>query len=140
MTIAFDKQKHTPKQIFEMLNPRVSGWFKEKFKTFTEPQLYSIPNIHYRQNTLISAETGTGKTLSAFTAILSELHNYQEQGTLEDKIYCVYISPLRALNNDIKKNLLDPLEAIKEKAKKRKERNRCKSSCTNWRHNHSRKS
>ena len=116
MPIEHQKTKYEPEQIFGMLNPRLSQWFRGKFGTFTEPQLYAIPNIHFRQNTLVSAETGTGKTLSAFSSILSELLNYGEAGTLEDRVYCVYISPLRALSNDINRNLKVPLEEMAEKA------------------------
>jgi len=119
LPIETQKKKYDAKTIFGMLNPTLSEWFAEKFGTFTEPQLYSIPSIHFKENTLISAETGTGKTLSAFTSILSELANYSEAGTLEDKVYCVYISPLRALNNDIERNLLEPMEALKERAEKK---------------------
>ncbi len=112
MPIYFQKEKFSSANIFSLLNPLLSQWFKEKFGSFTEPQLYAIPNIHSFQNTLISAETGTGKTLSAFTAIISELLNYDESGSLDDFVYCVYVSPLRALNNDIESNLLGPLDDI----------------------------
>lgn len=118
VAIEIQEEKHEGEQIFKLLNPMMANWFKKKFGTFTEPQLYAIPNIHYRQNTLVSAETGTGKTLSAFTAILSELLNLSEANQLEDKIYCVYISPLRALSNDIERNLKEPLDEIKEAASK----------------------
>ncbi len=104
--------KYSDEEIFRSLNPLLAKWFKEKFKEFTEPQRYAILNIHHRMNTLVSAETGTGKTLSAFTAVISELLNLSAGGQLEDKVYCVYVSPLRALNNDIRKNLLAPLEEI----------------------------
>ncbi|MEM4257043.1 MAG: ATP-dependent helicase [Candidatus Diapherotrites archaeon] len=114
MPIVFQSEKFLPEHIFSLLNPLLAEWFKQKFGAFTEPQLYAIPNIHSMQNTLISAETGTGKTLSAFTAILSELLNYDESNTLEDFVYCVYVSPLRALNNDIERNLLGPLNEISE--------------------------
>lgn len=68
------------------------------------------------ENVLISSPTGSGKTLSAFLAIISELISLGRKGKLEDKIYCVYISPLRALNNDIRRNLEEPLREIKELA------------------------
>src|SRR3989344_2978381 len=122
MPVTFQKEKQDHASIFGMLNPLLSSWFKEKFGSFTEPQLYSIPNIHYRLSTLISAETGTGKTLSAFAAILSELLTLGEHDQLEDKVYCVYVSPLRALNNDIKRNLLDPLHEMEDKAKREKKK------------------
>jgi ATP-dependent Lhr-like helicase len=117
MPIVMQKEKYTDSRIFGMMNPLLAGWFRKRFGTFTEPQLYAVPNIHFRINTLISAETGTGKTLSAFASILSELITLSEKGKLEDRVYCVYISPLRALNNDIKRNLLEPLDEIKESAK-----------------------
>ncbi|VVB99679.1 ATP-dependent DNA helicase Hel308 [uncultured archaeon] len=118
MQIEFQEEKHSQEHIFGMLNPMLSQWFRARFGSFTEPQLYAIPNIHFRQNTLVSAETGTGKTFSAFTSILSELLNCSDSSTLEDRVYCVYISPLRALSNDIRRNLLEPLEEIMKKAEK----------------------
>ena len=103
---------------FNLLHPLLREWFKNKFGNFTEPQLYSIPLIHKKENVLISAETGTGKTLAAFTAILNELIYREEAGNLENKVYCMYISPLRALSRDIEINLKEPLKEIEEIAKK----------------------
>jgi len=102
----------TDAEIFSILNPLVSSWFQKKFKTFSPPQKFAVMNIHEKKNTLISAPTGSGKTFSAFTTIISELITLSEQGKLEDKVYAVYVSPLKALNNDIKRNLLEPLEEI----------------------------
>jgi len=113
--IEFQEEKYSDKEIFGMLHPLLKDWFKEKFESFTEPQKYAIPNIHNKKNTLISAVTGSGKTLSAFTAILNELITAAEINQLEAKVYAVYISPLKALNNDIKRNLLEPLKEIEEK-------------------------
>ncbi|MBI4095624.1 MAG: ATP-dependent helicase [DPANN group archaeon] len=96
-------------QIFAALNPLVAGWFRKKFKKFSPPQKFAVLDIHKKKNVLISAPTGSGKTFSAFAAVISELVNLSEAGKLEDKVYCVYVSPLKALNNDIKKNLLEPL-------------------------------
>ena len=93
-------------------------WFFSKFKEFSEPQKYAMYNIHCRMNTLISSPTGSGKTLSAFGSILNELIGLSETGALEDKIYCVYISPLRALSHDIEKNLNEPLAEIEKIAGK----------------------
>ncbi|MBI4053242.1 MAG: ATP-dependent helicase [Candidatus Diapherotrites archaeon] len=116
--VELQTQGYTDSQLFNLLNPLLGGWFKARFKSFTEPQRFAIPNIHFKENTLISAPTGTGKTLAAFSAVLSELITLSEQGNLEDKVYCVYISPLRALSNDIEKNLDEPLEEIEKVAKK----------------------
>ncbi|MBW2998835.1 DEAD/DEAH box helicase, partial [Candidatus Woesearchaeota archaeon] len=102
----------------KILNPTFKKWFFKKFKDFTEPQKYSIYTIHSRENILVSSPTGSGKTLSAFGAILNELVDLDEKDKLEDKIYCVYISPLKALSNDIERNLMGPLKEIQELAKK----------------------
>ncbi|MEK6970303.1 MAG: ATP-dependent helicase [archaeon] len=113
-------QKYPEKEVYASLHPLLGGYFLHHFKGFTEPQLYSIVNIHQRQNILISAPTGTGKTLSAFAAVLSELMHLSDAKQLEDKVYCVYVSPLRALSNDIEKNLQSPLEEVQKAAKKLK--------------------
>lgn len=116
--IRLQKEKHKDEQIFALLNPLMRDWFTQKFGSFTEPQRYAIPNIHNCVNTLVSAETGTGKTLAGFTAILNELITLSEHSQLEDRVYCIYISPLRALSNDIERNLDAPLEEITALAKK----------------------
>lgn len=118
MGITMQKEKHSDSEIYKTLNPLLAAWFKHEFGSFTEPQRYAILNIHNLQNTLISAVTGSGKTLSAFCAILNELITLSELNQLEDRVYCIYISPLRALSNDIEKNLNEPLRAIKEVGKK----------------------
>ncbi|MEM4662534.1 MAG: ATP-dependent helicase [Candidatus Diapherotrites archaeon] len=118
MAIEFENEKLTDEQLLQMLHPLLADWFKNTFGSFTEPQRYAIKNICYLQNTLISAPTGTGKTLSAFAAVLSELITLSERKELEDKVYCIYCSPLKALSRDIERNLNSPLHDIKEAAKK----------------------
>ncbi|MDE1861027.1 MAG: ATP-dependent helicase [Candidatus Micrarchaeota archaeon] len=95
-----------------VLNVFIRRWFEGKYKDLTPPQRYSFKFIKDNRNLLITAPTGSGKTFSAFTAILSELMNLATIGRLEDKVYCIYVSPLRALNNDIYKNLSAPLDQI----------------------------
>ncbi len=97
------------------LNFYVRDWFEKRYKDPTPPQLYSFRLVREKRNLLITAPTGSGKTFSAFMTILSDLMDMAEAGTLEDKIYCVYISPLRALNNDIYRNLNEPLDEIYKK-------------------------
>lgn len=100
----------------EEFQPYVKDWFNDQFPSLSLPQKYSFELIHNKENSLICAPTGSGKTLSAFLSVLNELFRKGEEGELEDKIYAVYVSPLRALNNDIQRNLEDPLNGIKDKA------------------------
>lgn len=99
-------------EIEELLHPIVKRWFFSKFKEFSLPQLYGVMEVHSRNNILVSAPTGGTKTLTSFLAIINELVDCTEKGILQDKIYAVYVSPLKALNNDIEKNLLEPLKEM----------------------------
>ena len=92
-------------------------WFKRRYGKFTPAQLMAIPQIKEGHNVLISSPTGSGKTLAAFLAIIDELYSMHERGELEESIYVVYVSPLRALNNDMRKNLIEPIEGIRAAAK-----------------------
>jgi len=109
----------TAEQINNILNPLVKKWFFTKFSEFSLPQLFGVMEIHSRSNILVSAPTGSTKTLTAFLSILNELIDSAEKGILEDKVYCVYISPLKALSNDIEKNLKEPLSQMEEIAGKK---------------------
>jgi len=117
--ITFAKER-SPKEIEKILHPLVKEWFFSKFKEFSLTQKYGIMNIWERKNILISAETGGTKTLTSFLSILNYLVILASEEKLEDRIYAVYTSPLKALSNDIHKNLIEPLEAIEELAKKKK--------------------
>ncbi len=110
--------KAQDEHILSMLRPYVRNWFKKKYNSFTEPQRQAIPLIAEGHNVLISSPTGTGKTLAAFLWILNYLLEKSEKGELEDKIYAIYVSPLRALNNDMHKNLITPLREILEEARR----------------------
>ena len=110
--ISFLREKYSDTDIFNVLEPHVESWFRKKFGSFTEAQRYAVMEIHKRKNTLISSPTGSGKTLSAFLAIINELVTLSEKNELEDRVYCLYISPLKALNRDIEKNLFGPLSEI----------------------------
>jgi len=113
------EKPYKPEQINHILNPIVKKWFFSRFKDYSLPQLYGVMEIHSRNNILISAPTGATKTLTGFLSILNELIDSSEKGILEDKIYCVYISPLRALSEDIKHNLVEPLKEMEEMAGKK---------------------
>ena len=116
--ISYKQKPDTDEAIFSILNPVVRDWFKNKFQTFSEPQKLAVIDINSRKNILVSASTGSGKTLAAFLSILNHLIDCSEKGILENKVYAVYVSPLKALNSDIRVNLLEPLEEIKKQAEK----------------------
>ena len=95
-----------------LLTPPVREWVAGTFGTLTPPQVAAIPAIHAGEHVLISAPTGTGKTLAAFLAVISELVASHQAGTLGGGIQAVYISPLRALGADVQRNLERPLAEI----------------------------
>ena len=99
-------------QSFQFL-PAVARWFEEKFGSPTEPQARGWPAIQSGQHTLIAAPTGSGKTLAAFLASLDGLFRDGLAGKLADETRVVYVSPLKALSNDIHKNLEEPLAGIR---------------------------
>ena len=111
-------QKHTKKEVLGLMEPLIEEWFTSRFADLTEPQSYAIPIIHRREHVLVSSPTGSGKTMTAFLSIINELFKYAKEGKLEDKIYAVYVSPLKALANDINRNLEEPLREIAELARK----------------------
>src|SRR3989454_1225327 len=96
--------------------PFVRRWFAETFSEATRPQCEGWEAIASGRDTLIVAPTGSGKTLAAFLWALDHLHRLALEGRLEDRVYVVYVSPLRALNNDIEKNLRAPLAGIRAAA------------------------
>lgn len=108
-----DLVAHSDEEVLGMLRPYVAEWFRRTFGELTLPQRESIPLIKRGNHVLISSPTGTGKTLAAFLAIIDELAAMAERGELEETTYVVYVSPLRALNNDMRRNLLVPLEGIR---------------------------
>src|SRR3990167_904114 len=109
-------EPYKPVHIKSIFHPLLNRWFFGKFQDFSLPQLYGVMEIHSRKNILISAPTGSGKTLTAFLSVLNELVDSSEKKILEDKVYCIYVSPLKALGNDIQVNLLKPLQEINELA------------------------
>src|SRR5437870_8549565 len=96
--------------------PFVRHWFEETFGAPTRPQREGWASIAAGRHTLIVAPTGSGKTLAAFLWTLDHLHRLALEGRLEERVYFVYVSPLRALNNDIEKNLREPLHGIRAAA------------------------
>jgi ATP-dependent Lhr-like helicase len=99
-------------------HPAVARWFEQTFGSPTEPQARGWPEIQAGRHVLISAPTGSGKTLAAFLASLDVLFREGVQGELPDETQIVYVSPLKALSNDIRKNLQEPLAGIRELLKR----------------------
>lgn len=96
----------------EWAHPLVREWFLSRFGSPTEPQIEGWPHIEAGRAVLISAPTGSGKTLAAFLVCIDRLVRKALEGKLEDKTEVVYVSPLKALSNDIHKNLESPLAEI----------------------------
>ena len=107
-----DEESH----ILAAFHPAVKSWFCTRFKNLTEPQKLAFPAIKKGENILLFSPTGSGKTLAGFLGSIDYLVSLAERDQLENSVYVVYVSPLRALSNDIKKNLMVPLEGIKEEA------------------------
>src|SRR5438552_4779416 len=103
-------------QALAWAHPLVCDWFVQKFGTPTEPQEQGWPYILSGRTTLISAPTGSGKTLAAFLACIDRLVRKALAGDLQDKTEVLYVSPLKALGNDIQKNLEIPLGEILQMA------------------------
>ena len=101
----------------ESFHPSVRNWFLKQFPAPTEPQARAWPAIKQRQHTLIAAPTGSGKTLAAFLSAIDDLVWKAVEGKLVDETQVVYVSPLKALSNDIKINLQEPLRGIQENLK-----------------------
>ena len=112
--IKYVNEPSESEEIFDRLSDPVKNWFKDKFPDFTEPQKYAIPRILDGEHLLLCSPTGSGKTLTAFLSIIDDLVSRAIDGTLTNTVQCIYISPIKALANDIQKNLIGPLTEIKE--------------------------
>jgi ATP-dependent Lhr-like helicase len=109
----------SPASSLDWAHPLVKHWFVERFRTPTEPQEQGWPHILAGRTTLISAPTGSGKTLAAFLACIDRLVRKALAGDLQDRTEVLYVSPLKALGNDIQKNLEIPLGEILQLAGER---------------------
>ena len=97
----------------DAFHPAVATWFAHNFAAPTAAQAGAWPAIQAGRHVLIAAPTGSGKTLAAFLAAIDSLIRQGLQAPLEDATQVVYVSPLKALSNDIKRNLEAPLAGIR---------------------------
>src|SRR5579884_1976052 len=97
-------------------DPLIREWFEARFYTITEPQRLGWPEIRAGRDVLISAPTGAGKTLAAFLTAIDSLVRSAREGELPNETQVLYVSPLKALSNDIHKNLDVPLAGVAEMA------------------------
>src|SRR5687768_3792615 len=95
-----------------MFHPVVAAWFERRFARPTPVQEQAWPAIASGQDVLLTAPTGSGKTLAAFLAALDSLTRQAIAGTLEDTTQILYVTPLKALSNDVSRNLEEPLAEI----------------------------
>ena len=98
--------------VASLFHPAVAAWFGRSFAAPTAAQAQAWPAIKDGRHVLIAAPTGSGKTLAAFLAAIDALVRQGAEGTLADETQVVYVSPLKALSNDIEKNLQAPLAGI----------------------------
>src|SRR5437660_9771732 len=96
-------------------HPAVAHWFEHRFTAPTPAQAQAWPAFQARRHVLIAAPTGSGKTLAAFLAAIDGLVRQGLDGGLKDETQIVYVSPLKALSNDIQRNLEIPLAGIRER-------------------------
>ncbi len=100
----------------EVFHPLTQAWFARRFGAPTEPQARAWPEIQSGRHTLVAAPTGSGKTLAAFLVCLDRMLRRSLEGTLADGVQVVYVSPLKALSNDIHRNLDLPLAELRAAA------------------------
>ena len=102
-------------QLPQGFHPAVSAWFAGRFRQATEAQARAWAVTAQRRHALIAAPTGSGKTLAAFLSAINELVVEGLERPLEDRVYVLYVSPLKALSNDVQKNLQAPLAGIRDR-------------------------
>jgi ATP-dependent helicase Lhr and Lhr-like helicase len=102
-----------------LFHPAVAAWFASRFDSPTPAQVQAWPAIRAGRHTLIAAPTGSGKTLAAFLAAIDALLRQGLEGRLTDQTQVVYVSPLKALSNDIQRNLESPLAGIRDALRER---------------------
>ncbi len=103
-----------PTDTLTLFSQPTAQWFKDTLGRPTKVQEDTWPAIASGHPVLVSAPTGTGKTLSAFLVFIDRLYAMAEEGTLKEELYLIYVSPLKSLAGDIRENLNRPLEGIRQ--------------------------
>ena len=106
--------RYTPAMATAQFHPAVARWFARHFPLPTECQRQAWPAISGGTHTLIAAPTGSGKTLAAFLCAIDDLLRQGLQAPLPDQTQVLYVSPLKALSNDVQKNLQAPLQGVRD--------------------------
>ena len=101
-----------PDHVLKLFSEPAAGWFSKTFGAPTKVQEESWPAIAAGSHVLVSAPTGTGKTLSAFLVFIDRLNSMADEGILKEELYLIYVSPLKSLAGDIRENLRRPLDGI----------------------------
>ena len=112
--------RKSKEEVLEKFEPLVKKWFNQKFNDLTPPQSMAVPLINNNENVLVSSPTGSGKTLTAFLSILNDFFKRHKENELETGVHAIYVSPLKALANDIDRNLRQPLSEMIELAEELK--------------------
>jgi ATP-dependent Lhr-like helicase len=113
MAASGSKQQRSATTVLRRFHPIVRRWFADTFGAPSDPQREGWPAIAEGAHTLILAPTGTGKTLAAFLWELNALIAEGERAPLANAVHLLYVSPLKALNNDIQRNLETPLAELR---------------------------
>jgi ATP-dependent helicase Lhr and Lhr-like helicase len=115
--------------VLDTFHPAVAAWFRRAFEAPTPAQVHAWPAIREGRPVLIAAPTGSGKTFAAFLAAIDGLVRDGLAGGLPDETRIVYVSPLKALSNDINRNLAAPIAGGPENARHHAHSNRRRDPC-----------
>ena len=118
--VKYITKRLSKEEVLDKFEPIVKKWFNEKFDDLTPPQAMAVPLIEKKENVLVSSPTGSGKTLTAFLSILNDFFRLHKESRFDKGVHAIYVSPLKALANDIDRNLKKPLDEMIELAEKLK--------------------
>ncbi len=116
--VKYITNRKSKEEVLNGFEPLIEKWFNSKFDDLTPPQSMAVPLIHSKENVLVSSPTGSGKTLTAFLSIINDFLKLHRENEFEDGVHAIYVSPLKALANDIDRNLRQPLDEMMALAEK----------------------